>query len=110
MLLVTFTIMCHRIFYAVGILVRENTNLERIFLHVPKQAHSQVGARECNTPIRNRQNFKDKHADQSARKGVVPFCLHIMALLNNCNWKQLISKNVCICEMVSAMLQSALDN
>jgi len=53
------------------------------------------------------QNFKDKHADQPAKKGVVPFCPHTLSLLNNCNWKQLIFKNVCKCKMVSAMLQSA---
>jgi hypothetical protein len=74
--------------------------MERIFLHVPEQAHSQGDARECNTSTRNLQNFKDKHADQSAKKGMAPFCLHTLPLLNNCNWKQLIIKNVHICKMV----------
>lgn len=41
----------------------------------------------------------DKRADQPIKKCATPCRIHVFTLLNCCGWKQLVSKNVCICKM-----------
>jgi len=61
-----------------------------------------------DAPTMNVYNTKDKHADQPPKKCAAPYCIHMLPLLNCHGRKQLIFKNVHICEMFCAVLQSTL--
>jgi hypothetical protein len=52
-----------------------------------------------NALSRNLQNIKYEDDDQSAKKRATPYHIHVLPLLNGRCWKQLIFKNVCICNM-----------
>jgi hypothetical protein len=61
-----------------------------------------------DAPTKILHNTEDKPADQPPVKCVTPYCIHMLPLLNCHGWKQLIFKNVHICDLFCAMLQSTL--
>jgi len=68
------------------------------------------GVTTLDAPTRNVQYIKGKHADQPTKKLATTYHIHVLPLLNQCGWKQVIFKNVAICKMFCAVLQSTLRN
>ena len=50
-------------------------------------------------PTKNLQNYIEKDVDQPAKKRATPYPTHVLLLFSLRGWKQLILKNVCICEV-----------
>jgi hypothetical protein len=62
------------------------------------------GGVQVDAPTRNLQNIKEKHAYQPSKKPSTLYCIHVLPLMNYCEWKQLICKKVYICNLFSALL------